>query len=87
MTIMLIQIIHLASRILTLLIVADAILSFIMSPFHPVRVFMGKILTPLYTPIRRILPTAGGMDFSPLVLLVIVNILETILVSAITRIG
>lgn len=87
MSFFIVQFIHLVSRLLSLLIIVDAILSFVLSPFHPIREFMGKILQPLYNPIRRIIPSAGGLDFSPLVLLIIVQLLEALLVSLFSRIG
>jgi YggT family protein len=69
------------ANILSLLIIVDSLLSFVLSPIHPVRTALGRILQPLYAPIRRILPPAGGMDFSPLVLLILITVLEQILVS------
>ncbi len=38
-----------------------------------------KFLDPLYRPIRKILPDFGGLDFSPLVLLLAISILSGIL--------
>ena len=35
---------------------------------------------PIYGPIRRVLPSMGGLDLSPLVLIVILYALQTILV-------
>jgi YggT family protein len=87
MSFFIVQVIHLVSRLLSLLIIVDAILSFLLSPFHPIREFIGKILQPLYNPIRRILPPVSGLDFSPLVLLIIVQVLEFVLVSLFSRIG
>jgi YggT family protein len=34
------------------------------------------VTEPLYRPIRRILPDTGSIDFSPMVLLIIINILQ-----------
>ena len=66
---------------LSLLIIADALLSFILPPYHPVRETLGRILQPLYAPIRRILPTMGMMDFSPIVLLLLLQVLERLIIS------
>jgi YggT family protein len=38
-----------------------------------------KMTDPLYNPIRRILPDFGGLDLSPLVVLLIIYILMTII--------
>ena len=40
---------------------------------------LGKITEPLYRPFRRILPDFGGIDFSPLVVLIIIMILDRLL--------
>jgi YggT family protein len=78
-------VIRVLSQVISLLIIADAALSFILSPYHPVREAMGRILNPIYAPIRRIMPTAGGFDFSPIVLLLIVQVLEYILTGFFSR--
>jgi len=36
---------------------------------------------PVLQPVRRVLPTAGGIDFSPLVVIVVAQLLLIILVS------
>ena len=38
---------------------------------------------PLYRPIRRIMPDFGALDLSPLVVLLLINILSTIVIPAI----
>ena len=66
-------------QIFSLLIIVDAVLSFMVSPYHPVREAMGRILNPIYAPLRKIIPPAGGFDFSPIILLFLVQIIGTIL--------
>ena len=38
---------------------------------------LNRLLDPLYRPIRRVLPDFGGIDFSPLVILLIITLLRT----------
>ena len=38
-----------------------------------------RITEPLYRPIRRLLPDFGGLDFSPLVLLILIQIVRMLL--------
>jgi YggT family protein len=78
-------VIRVLSQVFSLLIIADAALSFILSPYHPVREAMGRILGPIYAPIRRIMPAAGGFDFSPIVMLLIIQVLEYILTGIFSR--
>ena len=40
---------------------------------------LDRILAPLYRPIRRLMPDFGGIDFSPLVLLILIQILRKLL--------
>lgn len=41
---------------------------------------LNRVLEPIYGPIRRVLPDMGGLDLSPLVLIVILYALQTILI-------
>jgi len=40
---------------------------------------LDTITEPLYRPIRRIMPDFGGIDFSPMIVLLIIGILQRIL--------
>jgi YggT family protein len=43
---------------------------------------LDRITEPLYRPIRKILPDFGGIDFAPLVLLILISILQMLLDGA-----
>jgi YggT family protein len=81
MIIFLLQVINFLSLAFSLLLIAYVILSYFMDPFHPVRVTVNRIVDPILDPIRRILPQTGMIDFSPLVAIILVQILEYILRS------
>lgn len=40
---------------------------------------LNRLLEPIYEPIRRVLPTAGGMDFSPIVVFLGIVVLRIII--------
>ena len=40
---------------------------------------LDRLTAPLYRPIRRILPDFGGIDFSPMVVLILILILQKLL--------
>ncbi len=40
---------------------------------------LGRILEPVYAPIRRLLPPMSGMDFTPLVVLIGIMVLKQVL--------
>jgi len=44
---------------------------------------LARITEPLYRPIRRILPDFGALDMSPLVVLLVIYILQTIVIPSI----
>ena len=45
-------------------------------PDNPVVVYSRMLTEPLLEPIRRVLPPAGGLDFSPLILLLVIRFLS-----------
>lgn len=75
-----ITIIQIVFRIFIIVIIVDVFLTFFMSPFHPVRRTLDQFVQPFLNPIRRVLPIIGGFDFSPIVLLIIVQIVESLLI-------
>jgi YggT family protein len=43
---------------------------------------LDRMTSPLYRPIRKILPDFGGLDFSPLVILLLIYVLRILLAGA-----
>lgn len=66
--------------LLNLIIFADIIVSFFLSPYHPIRAFLDRIVNPLLAPIRRFMPQTGMFDFSPIVLILILQVVEYLLI-------
>ncbi len=76
-------------RVVWWIIIIQAILSWLIvfnvinTHSEPVRQISGmldKLTEPLYRPIRKILPDFGGLDLSPLVVLVGLAILERVVI-------
>ena len=76
-----IRIVNIAVSLLTLLVFIYSLLSFFLRPYHPVREFLRRIVEPMLDPIRRVVPPTGGIDLSPLILIIIIQILGTVLVA------
>ena len=74
-----IRVINLLVTVITWLVIVKVILSYFMSPYHPIRESIDRIVEPLLAPIRRILPQTGIIDFSPLVLIILLQVLEFVL--------
>jgi len=77
----LVRIINILSQFIILLVIVKIILSYFMDPYHPVRRTLDNIVEPMLAPIRRVVPLIGMFDFSPLVLIILVQILSSVLIS------
>ena len=70
-------------RILEIVLIADAVLSWILPNKEQFpRSLTSQIADPLCAPFRRLLGGMGGFDFSPLVVLIVLQVMRTMLVSA-----
>ena len=82
------QVIDLLLQVITYLIIAQAILSWLLA-FNVLNVHSGgvrnivvaldRLTAPLYRPIRKIMPDFGGLDFSPLVVLLLIAVVRILL--------
>jgi YggT family protein len=79
---------HYLLTIVTWVIIIQVILSWLFAfnvvntSSQGVRTFaiaIDRITAPLYRPIRRLLPDFGGIDFSPLVVLIAIQVLQKLL--------
>ncbi len=73
--------INLLANFLTILILLSVILSWFMSPYHPLRAAIDRVVDPMLNPIRRIVPMAGMFDLSPLILMILIEFLARVLTS------
>jgi YggT family protein len=63
----------------TILIFAQAILSFVPGARSPVTALLDALCEPVLRPFRRVLPIVGGLDFSPLVAILLLTALRILL--------
>ena len=78
--------------VLTWIIIGQVILSWLLAfnvlntSSQGVRTFalaLERITAPLYRPIRKILPDFGGLDFSPLVILILIQVIKKLLAGVV----
>ena len=90
------NIVDMILQLLVWLIIAQAVLSWLVafnvintsSPFvRSLLTGLDRLTAPLYRPIRRLLPDFGGIDFSPLVLILAIQILRTLLGGLALEVG
>ena len=90
----LLQIADLLLSVLQWIIIIQAVLSWLVA-FNVVNTHndfvrqvlfaLSRMTEPFYRPIRRILPDFGALDFSPLVVLLLIQILRTIVIPQLAR--
>jgi YggT family protein len=88
MVLALIDIANLLLTVLMWIIIIQVVLSWLLA-FNVlntgsggVRAFvmaLEKVTAPIYRPIRRVMPDFGGIDFSPLVILILIQVLKKLL--------
>jgi len=73
---------------LTVLIFARIAVSWIgLSPWHPVVRWLRIIVDPILAPFRRILPSFSGIDFSPILAIVVIYFVAQILQALVLGVG
>jgi len=75
------RIINTLANLIVLLVIVDSALFYFLTPYHPVRNTLDRIIQPFLAPIRRVMPLVGMFDLSPLILIILVEILAFALVS------
>jgi YggT family protein len=94
MLLALVDIADLLLTILTWVIIIQVILSWLFTfnvlntssqGVRSLAVAIDRLTAPLYRPIRRMLPDFGGLDFSPLVILILIQIIKKLLAGVVTQ--
>jgi YggT family protein len=78
--VILITVVRTISYILTLLVLADIVVGYFLSPYHKVRQVLDSIVQPMLVPIRRFMPKTGMLDFSPVVLIILIQLGEVVII-------
>ena len=87
------KILDIALSLYMWIIIARAVISWVNpDPYNPIVKFLNSITEPILYPIRRRIPIYfGGIDFSPILVIMVIIFLQTFLVQSLlqlaTRIG
>ena len=71
--------IELLCEVLTLAIFVRVILSWFMTRPNMLTIILDKITDPILAPLRRIIPRAGMFDFSPLVAIILLQLIARLI--------
>ncbi|GAB4492916.1 MAG: YggT family protein [Anaerolineales bacterium] len=85
MVMLLIQLIGLLVQAIPLLVIVYIVLTYIFDPYHPVRMALANIVEPMLAPIRRVVPLIGMLDISPVILILLVQLLGNFLISILLK--
>lgn len=82
---LLMEIVYYVSKILTLLIIIRAVLTFFpqIDPRHPLIVTLDKVVDPILRPFQRVLPAVSGLDFSPIFAMITIQLVASLLMQLI----
>jgi YggT family protein len=76
-----IDIVNTAFTVLIWLIIGRCILSFVShNPYQPIIKFVYDITEPIMSPFRRLLPSAGGIDFSPILAILALSLVQNLVI-------
>ena len=77
----LIGLVNLVVTLITILLIANSVVSYLnLEPWHPVRRTLNQLSEPLLRPFRNVLPPAGMFDLSPLVALIVIQLLGKLII-------
>ncbi len=70
--------------LLNLAILARVLLSWVrVSPYHPAVELLHRITEPILAPLRRVIPSIGMVDISPIIAMLLLQIIQQVLVAVI----
>ena len=78
----LVSLISLVVTLITIVLILNALISFTpLEPWHPVRRVLSQLAEPIVRPFRNLLPPTAGIDFTPMIALIVVQIVGQILIA------
>jgi len=83
----LINAIQTLSTLFMFVVIVDILISYFVSPYNKIRMFLDRIVNPLLIPLRKVIPPLAGIDFSPIVLIMLIQVVEWVLISGLTALG
>ena len=82
------KLLHFALQVTIILFVARAVISWLQPDTRqPIVAFIYKITDPILYRIRRVVPSIGMIDISPLIVIIVCWFLDSFLISSLADIG
>ncbi|HJM82013.1 MAG TPA: YggT family protein [Nitrospinota bacterium] len=82
------QVINIALTLYLWTVIIRALISWVNpDPYNPIVTFLYRVTEPALRPIQKFIPMAGGIDFSPVVLILVIYFMQFFLVTSLMQIG
>ncbi|MBI4827747.1 MAG: YggT family protein [Nitrospinae bacterium] len=82
------NVLNIALTVYLWVVIIRALISWVNpDPYNPIVTFLRRATDPVLEPLQRIIPPAGGMDFSPIALILIIYFLQFFLVTTLIEFG
>lgn len=70
------------------IIIARAVISWVNpDPYNSIVRFLNAVTEPVLYPVRRWLPNLGGMDFSPIIVILVIIFIQSFLVQSLIQLA
>jgi YggT family protein len=73
---LLLNIVHSIGQVLSILVLGSVLLSYFLPATNPIRQILDHIVDPLLVPIRKVIKPFGSLDFSPVILMIAIYLIE-----------
>ncbi len=82
------QVINIALTLYLWTVIIRALISWVNpDPYNPIVTFLYRVTEPALRPIQKFIPMAGGIDFSPVVLILVIYFMQFFLLTSLMQIG
>ena len=66
--------------LLIAVVIIKVIMSYFLAPDNKIRYILDQMVEPLLAPIRKLMPATMGLDFSPIILILLIQIVRFVLI-------
>lgn len=73
---LLLNIVHSIGQVLSFVVLASVLLSYFLPATNAIRRLLDGFVDPLLVPIRKMVKPVGSLDFSPVILMIVIYLIE-----------
>lgn len=82
------ELILVLAQLYSLVILMRVLMSWVnIDPYSPIAKFLYDVTEPVMAPVRNLLPPAGGFDFSPIIVLIGIQLIASVIAQAFISAG